>query len=576
MKQETVVAVVFAAFAVVGVGAAATGLVPTSGTVAVADGDAPTVHVTGGPDIRLDDGLGPQQNRTTIETGTATIAVTGADAGSVQVDQMQGPTTNLSKIDTSGEEMIINPGDKPRAIINGSITSLTFRNGTLDDGTADFSYSSDSQATVEVGGLEAGAGAGAIKKSSGELIETAVVDADGRVRFDELPSGSADILIQRSPQTLTIRPESSPNEKIGSVDVEIRFYVQDENAATDVITRSTTNGEIDMTGLPDNESFIVQAAADGWGDRTIFVDNLFEQQNIYLLNESTTTVTKVFKYSDFSGEFPQDSTVLAIQRPINGQFVTVQGDVIGATGEYRATMQQGERHRIVLLNRRTGESRVQGNFRPLTSSTQEIQIYSRNDISIVSAGPILQFSPSTGAVRAAETTFETKIRNRDSPVKSATVTLYERNGSQLTQIMSNTTNGPGQVTQNANLTGSGSNTAVIEVKYELEDGTTSTRFENYSIRKQFGNANSLLSTLGGFGNLLPEQGFNAFQLVSAVFSSILFAAGAASRVRLSSEGFGVVFVAGLIGWSIIGWVGYGLVFAAGVTLGALVFLRRGI
>jgi len=156
------------------------------------------------------------------------------------------------------------------------------------------------------------------------------------------------------------------------------------------------------------------------------------------------------------------------------------------------------------------------------------------------------------------------------------VTLYERNGSQLTKIMSNSTTGPGQVTQNANLTGSGSNTAVIKVEYELKDGTTSVRYENYSIRKQFGNANSLLSVLGGFGNVLPEQGFNAFQLVSAVFSSILFAAGAASRVRLSSEGFGVVFVAGLIGWSIIGWVGYGLVFAAGVTLGALVFLRRGI
>jgi len=556
-------------------GAALMNTTPTTGTIAVADADAPTVHITGGADIQFD-GFGPDQSKTTVNTSQGNISVSGSGNATVQVDQMTGAETQLSEIDTDGEKLAVNPGDKERIVVAGAVTNATYGDATIDDGNTDFSYgATNNGATVEIGGMPQ-TGVGAVDADTGELLDRTEVDANGRATFSDLPSGNHDILIQESPQYLNIRPETDTDTKIKDVEVEIRFFAQGTDGAESVTTRTTSNGQVDMTGLPDNESFVVTATADGWVDRSIFVDNLFEQQNVYLLNESEQSVTKVFDYQDFSGEFGQRDTVLKIQRPIDGQFVTVQGDVIGATGEYRATMEQGERHRIVLLNRRTGETRVEGNFQPVTSGQQSIEIYSRNEIEITNIGPILQFTPSTGAVRAAETTFETTARERNSAVSELSVTVFERENGQLTELASESISSSGEVSQTVNLTNKDSSTAAVKISYELEDGTTGTRWQNYSIREQFNNQHSLLTVLGDFGGVLPSSSLNAFQTTTAVFISLLLSAVAGSRARLSSEGFGVVFVSALAGWSVIGWVGYGLVFASGVTLGALVMLRRGI
>jgi hypothetical protein len=576
VNRKQTIAIAVAAVAVFGGVAAAAHLWgQTQGDVAVKDDNAPTAVVTCGCEVQLY-GFGSDPTVTQVVTSAGNASVSGPADASVRLDNIEGQTTGLSQISTSNGNLTVNPADKPAIRLAGGLTEITYRDATMDDGTTDFSYSADSTATVEIGGLPAGAATGAVNKTSGELIETAVADNSGRVTYDELPAGSTDVIIQKTPQTLFIRPETQPGQKIDTAEVEIRFFVQGQDGDEQVVTRSTSTGEISMTDLPKNRSFVVTASSSNYTDRRIYVDNLFEQQSVYLLSDDETSVTKIFEYSDFSGRFPQDETVLKFQRPINGEFVTVQGDVIGATGEYRVTMDEGERHRIVLLNRETGERRVQGAFTPLTSGTQAIEIYSNDEISVESVGPLLSFSPSIGVVPASETTVTTSVRRRDQDVTSATATLYSRSDGQLTQLAQDTRTGPGDLSSTVNLTNQSDSTLVVEIQYELADGTQSMRYNNYTVREQFDNQYSILNVIGNFGGLIPADNFEAFQAAVSIFTSVLIAAGAASQIRISGEGFGLIVVGVLAAWSIIGWIGYGLVFATGVSLGGLVVLRRGV
>jgi hypothetical protein len=563
--------------AVSGIGIAAVNTTPTSGTIPIADNNAPVVYVTGGQSINFNS-YSSEPETTLITTDSNEFAVTGNDSASIRADDMEGTYTNTSAIDTNGEVMTINPGDKLPATVNDSVEEFDFRNSTADDGTVDFYYDTGSAdgANISVNGLSAGAGVGAVDASSGELLDNAQADQNGRVTFDDLDGGEHNVTVQQAPQNLDIRDEQNPSTAVTNANVEIRFFVQGDSGATQTITRSTTSGQIDMTGLPANESFVVVVSADGWTDRQIFVDSLYEQQTVYLLNNSADQVDKTFQYTDYSGNFPQENTVLIFERAINGEFTAISGDVIGATGEYRVSLESGQRYQIRLLNRQTGQTRIQGPYTSSVSGAQEIEIFSDNEIDVSALGPILNYAPSTGAVRERETTFEVDITDRESAVNSATVTLYRRTNGQLTQLDQSTTNGAGTVTVTNNLSGYNQSTAVVEVEYQLADGTTDTAYRNYSIRQLYQNENSLLNVLSGISALIPSGNLGSFQTTAAVFASLLLAAGASTRVALSGDAFAVVMVGGLAGFSVIGWVSYGLVFAAGVGVGALVFIRRGL
>jgi len=574
MNRQTT-ALLLTVLALTGVAIGVTNLTPTQGTIPYSDNNAPLVYVTGGQDINFN-AYSQDPKTTLVRTPNGELAVTGADSASLRADNMEGTYSNFSEIDAAGEPLTIDPGDKLPATVNSSVTEFDFRNSTADDGTVDFYYDASNGANISVNGLSAGAGVGAIDAETGQLLDNAQADQNGRVTFDELPAGEHNVTVQQAPQNLLIRAETEPSEPVTNAEVEIRFFAQSDSGPSDSVTRSTTSGQIDMTGLPRNESFVVVVSADGWADRQIYVESLYEQQTVYLLNNSVDQVDRTFDYTDYSGNYPQEDTVMLFQRPINDQFRTIQGDIIGATGEYRVTLESGQRHRIVLLNTESGETRIQGPYTTSVSGTQEIEVYSDNEIQISALGPLLNFAPSTGAVREADVTFETSLTRRNQDIDSATVTLYRRTNGQLTQLAQNTTSGPATILQQANLSGYNDSTAVVEVEYTLADGTTDTQYRNYSIRQLYDNQNSLLNVLTGVSGLIPSGNTGAFQTTAAVMASLLMAATASSRVGLSGESFGVVMTAGLAAFSIIGWVQYGLVFGSGVALGALVFLRRGI
>jgi len=171
-----------------------------------------------------------------------------------------------------------------------------------------------------------------------------------------------------APGTLEIRDVNTKDLVKNASGVQITFFGEDD---TTVIERSTTNGTVDMTGLPADQEFVALVNAPDYETRTLHIRSLFSQQTIYLLNETATTSDVNFELTDRSGQFPAtDETVLVIQRPINRggntAWRSVAGDRVGASGEIETTLERDVRYRIVV--RRGLEERILGSFRPQSAS----------------------------------------------------------------------------------------------------------------------------------------------------------------------------------------------------------------
>ncbi len=202
------------------------------------------------------------------------------------------------------------------------------------------------------------------------------------------------------PSDLTIYNESDPMDKLTNVEVRVRFYGEDDL----VVERTTTNGEIDMSGLPADQSFIVVAEAEGYHNRRIHVDSLVQQQEVYLLLDDPNNVTTVynrFELEDLTGQFPIESTRLVVERALNTtasngiEWVTIGGDYFGADNSYAINLEQGVRYRLKLL-RDDGTVRVVGPYQaldednPKTIRVGEIRFSAQENQTFLSTSEIVE------------------------------------------------------------------------------------------------------------------------------------------------------------------------------------------
>ena len=180
------------------------------------------------------------------------------------------------------------------------------------------------------------------------------------------------------PSTLYVRPEKSPNGLVDNVDVTIRFY-----SDSTIVERSTSNGEIDMGGLPANEEFLVVAESPDHYNRRIYVRDLATQQDVYLLNQSATAVYNRFVLQDLTGDFQTADTRLIIQRALNTSgtinWTTIGGDFFGATNAYRIDLQENTRYRLTLRND-AGDVRVVGTYMAMDEANPKTIRVGRIDI----------------------------------------------------------------------------------------------------------------------------------------------------------------------------------------------------
>lgn len=174
------------------------------------------------------------------------------------------------------------------------------------------------------------------------------------------------------PEILTFRNVSNASEVVDNVSVTVEF-----RSSETVVSRNTSTGRLNMTGLPASEPFTLQVEAANFTARTVPLKSLFAQQDVYLIPETKDTVEVLFVLDDKTGTFVDDGTRLFIQRAItrNGStsFVTVSGGQPGATGAIETTLQRGETYRLVVENS-DGDRRALGEYEAITDARETLPI----------------------------------------------------------------------------------------------------------------------------------------------------------------------------------------------------------
>lgn len=244
------------------------------------------------------------------------------------------------------------------------------------------------------------------------------------------------------PSNITLRNETNASQIITDKNITATFY--SENGEV-VVQRSDSDqdGNISLAGLP-NTAFVVTFSGGEYYDRRIYIDTIFEQDSIYLLNKTAypDAIATTFVYEDRTDQFDQDETTLEIQRAVDPdnddefQFETVAGDFWGAAGEFPFTGQFQQRYRLVVTNRETGERRVLGTHIPRADGVKNIIV---GDI-------VFDAENATGRVFNASINHDTnnlQIYYQD-PTNGTTdlnIVVYEA-GNQSNEIYNDTLSGP--------------------------------------------------------------------------------------------------------------------------------------
>jgi len=270
----------------------------------------------------------------------------------------------LRQVDVTGE-LTVTRADLSRSvtITSGDLTGFQLQNYTVDDGTADFSYSSVDGATIRLTGLDRETRVGAVDTDTGDVYQIGDPTDDGTATF-ELPPGTNTIRLEKAPGELEIRNEANPDELIdGNVSLRVRLFAGGDT----VVERQVTDGTVSLTGVPTDERLVItvrESNAD-FTYRRILIESAFATPEIYLLPTSEPSAEVRFRLQDETGRFDSDSTRLFVEKPItrnnSTEYRVISGDRLGADGEFPTILVDSTRYRLRVEND-AGEQRVLGSY----------------------------------------------------------------------------------------------------------------------------------------------------------------------------------------------------------------------
>lgn len=375
------------------------------------------------------------------------------------------------------------------------------------------------------------------------------------------------------PDELEIRDEENPSQLVDQANATLEFYFG-SNQDT-IVERDASDGTVNMTGLPVDQSFIVLADAEGYHPRRIYVDSLFQSEQIYLLNESSEYVDVTFDLEDFTGDFPEADTVLKVQRNINGSWQTVQGDFFGATGQWTGQLSFNTRHRLILLNTETGQERNVGSFTPTSSGVQTIRVLD-SETEIEEGGVQVSVEPSTRTLPATETSVGVDVRANAAEINQWSVTVTYENGSTTQTLYDQTMQGPdgGSVSPALNLSGMDGGEVIVDVTIETADGETRSQRVTFRVAEYYDHDGSLFGVAGGAAAALGV-GDGALTFLAVVIV-LLVTAGVGRVLPASTEFVGATALLITAVFGVLGWVPWTLVVALTITYGALFAIWRGL
>jgi hypothetical protein len=173
---------------------------------------------------------------------------------------------------------------------------------------------------------------------------------------------------------LGIYNESAPSQLVDgeNVSLEIRYFASDT-----VIEREAEGGKVDMSGLPLDQEFVVEAdPSQDYHSRTIIFRSASEQQRLYLYpkDEENFSSTRVaFGLDDLTGNFPPESSRLVVERAITLNNETdwhiISGDYFGATATYTETLESDTRYRLSVVSENGQRKRSLGSYRTPEAAT---------------------------------------------------------------------------------------------------------------------------------------------------------------------------------------------------------------
>lgn len=382
-----------------------------------------------------------------------------------------------------------------------------------------------------------------------------------------------------TPEELRIYNESAHSELVDNVSVTVRFLFQGDREDL-VVTRNVTNGVVNFTDLPNDVPFVVSADADGYRPRRIYVDSLYRTQNVYLLPDSAEYVSPAFDLKDYTGRFPESSTVLIIKRPINESWQRVQADYFGATDTVKAQLKYNTRHRLYLHNTETGERRFLGKYTPLESGPKTLKVTSDGTILLDRKVAIVQISPSVKTLAGVDGTNVTvSLDNQSNELESWEVTVnYLKNGTSQ-QLAYYNKSGPsgGTVSPTLDLGNRSGGEVQVVVNYTVSGGLLNQETSTFRVAVDYDNEHSLLAILfNGLPKLIPSQNYGMFTTLLSVLVTAFVTTASAARMQLPTEGVGLVAVGTISFFSIIGFVSYTIVFVGGISWLSFAALRRGL
>lgn len=388
----------------------------------------------------------------------------------------------------------------------------------------------------------------------------------------------SDSFLFETPSTLSIRDERNPSQLVDDVNVTLRFYLEDGSET--IIEQTTDDGTIDFVdaGLSVGDPFVVDAEAEGYFTRRIFVDSLFESQSVYLLNETAEARQPTFILRDYTSNYPRDDTVLQVERAINGSWQTVEGDFFGASGRFSAQLDYNVRHRLVIQNIETGQTRNLGSFIPVQSQDITVQVNSEGDVDVLLPDVILTFLPDPAAVAATNSTvIEARLSSGSAPLDDYDLTVVYENGSFSTTLLTeNGSAAPGDtIDATLDLTDRAGGVLNVTLEYQTADGSGVVS-QTYTVREARHNQYALVALLGDVADAVPAIHAGVFTTVLAVLVTVVATTAAASRIPMSTELVGLTAIAFLAAFAEIGFIGWPIVFAGGGAWVAFAGIRRGL
>jgi hypothetical protein len=259
-------------------------------------------------------------------------------------------------VSESPVELSINVSDADFGTVQGDSVDVTFYDASDDSQIGTDTLSGNGTATANWGTLEGG---------SNSWYAVASDSYGNQV--------TSQTFTFNAPSTLRLLNESNPDQLVTTdSDVEVTFFSGDQ-----VITRTTSDGTVDLSGLPADETFTVQVEASGYVTRQAVINGIVEQQNIYLLPESVQSVATRFTIDDPTGQFASSNTRIAVKKPItrNGstEYEIVVSDIAGEGG-YATILQQDQRYLLEVTNTENGNTRSLGPYVATEAQTVNLRI----------------------------------------------------------------------------------------------------------------------------------------------------------------------------------------------------------